>query len=84
MSKALNKYITALDSDERTLLVLSDAGSGVSLCSFTTITGTRFGIASASISLVFLITNGIVKMFFEATWRKKTNTENLLYGLGVN
>ena len=36
------------------LLVLSDAGSGVSLASFTTVIGTPIGIANASISLVFL------------------------------
>ena len=59
ISKTLNKYITALDYADKTLLVLSGAGSGVSLFSFTTVIGTRVRIVSASIS--FLVTNGIVK-----------------------
>ena len=53
------------------LVVLSGASSGVSLCSFTSIIGTPLGIASASISLVFLISNGIVKIFLKTIERKK-------------
>ena len=56
MSKSLNKYIPPLDYADRTLLALSGASNGVSLYSFTTVIGTRVGIASASISL-FLISN---------------------------
>ena len=41
MSKTLNKYITALDYADKTLLVLSGASSGVSLCSFFTVIGTH-------------------------------------------
>ena len=63
MSKTLDKYITALDHPDKALLVLSGTISDVSLCSFTTVIGTFVEIVSASISLVFLISNGIVKMF---------------------
>ena len=63
MSKTLYKYITSLDYAGKALLVLSDAGSGVSLLSFTTIIGTPVGIASTSISVVFLVTNGMSKCF---------------------
>ena len=53
MSKTLNKCITVLDYTEKTLLVLSGASTGVSLCSFTTIISTLVGIESARTSLVF-------------------------------
>ena len=72
----INNYITALDYAGKTLMVLSGATSGVSLCLFTTIIGTSFGITSASISLVFLISNGIVRMYLK-TMRRQKKTERL-------
>ena len=71
MSKTLNKFVTAFDYAEKTLLVLSGASSGVSLCSFTNVIGTPAGIASASISLVFFISSGIIKMLLKTTERRK-------------
>ena len=78
MSKILNKYITAVHYVEKTLLVLSGESSDVSFSSFATVIGTAAGIASASISLVFLISNGIVKMFLKKTRTKKIKTKRLL------
>ena len=71
ISKRLNKYTTALDFVEKALVLLSGAGSGVSLFSCTTAIGTLVGVASASVSLVFLISNGIVKMFLKTMGRNK-------------
>ena len=79
MSKTLNKYITALDYTNKTLLVLTVAFTGVSLCSFTTVIGTPVRIVSATISLVFLISKEMVKMFLKSMRKKKTSTERLLY-----
>ena len=62
MNKTHNKYITALNYAGKTLL-LPSATSGVSLLSFTTVIAMPVGIANASVSLVFCIVNGIVKMF---------------------
>ena len=61
MSKTLNYYITAIDYADRTLLVFSGKSSCASIYSFTIANGTPAGIASASISLLFLISNEIVK-----------------------
>ena len=58
MSKALNKHI---DYTDKNLLILLGARTVVFFL-FTTVIGTPIGIASASISLVFLTSNGIVKM----------------------
>lgn len=74
MRKTLNKYITPQDYANRILFVLSGESSGVSLYSFTTANGTPIGVASASISLLFLTSNGIVKMLFKAI-RKKNKSE---------
>ena len=43
ISKRLNKYTTALDFAEKALVLLSGAGSGVSLFSCTTAIGTLVG-----------------------------------------
>ena len=71
MRKTLNKYITAHDYANRILFVLSGKSSRVSLYSFTTANGTPIGVASASISLLFLTSNGIFKMLFKAMTKKK-------------
>ena len=73
MRKTLNKYITAHDYANRILFVLSGKSSRVSLYSFTTANGTPIGVASASISLLFLTSNGIFKMLFKAMTKKKKN-----------
>ena len=63
---------SALDYGDKTLLVLAADSGGVSLCSFATVNDTSTGIVSASISLAFLISNEIVKMFLK-TMEIKTN-----------
>ena len=76
MSKTLNKT-------HRSIML---TGSGVSLFSFTTVIGTPVGIVSVSLSLVFLITNGIVNMFLKTMGNKKNKhiRKKKLYWPGVN
>ena len=74
--------MTVLYYVDKTLLVLSDANSGVSV-STTTDIGASVGIASADSSLAFLIRNGIVKIFFETMERIKKK-ETFFYWPGVN
>ena len=71
MSKTLNKTIAVLVYIENTLLALSNAISGVSLFFSTAVFGTPLGIASNSIILVFIVTNGFVRMFLETMGREK-------------
>ena len=70
MSKILDKHITALDYERKILLLFSGTCSGVSLYLFTTAISTPIGLASASISLVFFISNGIIEMFLNLMKRK--------------
>ena len=69
--KTLNKYITVLNYADKSLLVFSGTGIIISLFSFTTITDISVGISSASISLVFLVTNGFVKLFLKTMGNTK-------------
>ena len=84
MSKTLNNYLTALGYVDKTLLVLLDASSGVSPFSFTTVISTLVRTASASLSLVFLVTNGIANIFFGNNGKEKINIAKLRYWPGVN
>ena len=71
-SKKLNSYVTACDYIDKILTVLSATSSGVSIVSFTSIVGAPVGIASASLTLIFSLTTGIVKKLLNITRKKKT------------
>ena len=58
MSKKLSKYIAGFDFIDKTLIVLSATSGGISIISFTSVIGV---IASASFSLLFYLTTGIIK-----------------------
>ena len=54
MSKILNKYITVLDYNDKTLLVLSASGSVFSFYSFASVAAAPIEISSVTISRLFL------------------------------
>ena len=71
MSKRLSKYIASLDYFDKSIIVLSVTTGSISIASFTTVIGTPVGMMSASCSLTFSITTGIVKEFLKAIRNKK-------------
>ena len=77
-SKKLNKYVTAFDYIDKILIVLSATSSGVSIISFTSIIGAPVGIASASLTLFFSLTTGIVKKLLNITRNKKKKHDQIL------
>ena len=77
-SKKLNKYVTAFDYIDKILIVLSATSSGVSIISFTSIVGAPVGIASASLTLFFSLTTGIVKKLLNITRNKKKKHDKIL------
>ena len=77
-SKKLNKYVTALDYIDKVLIVLSATSGGVSIISFTSIIGSPVGIASASLTLIFSLTTGIVKKLLNMTRNKKKKHDKIL------
>ena len=70
-SQKLNKYVTTFDYIDKTLIVLSATTGGVSIISFTSIIGAPVGIASASFTLIFSQTTGIVKKLLNITRKKE-------------
>ena len=77
-SKKLNKYVAVFDYIDQALIVLSATSSGVSIISFTSIVGAPVGIASASLTLFFSLTTGIVKKLLNITRNKKKKHDKIL------
>ena len=77
-SKKLNKYVTTFDYIDKILIVLSATSSGVSIISFTSIVGSPVGIASASFTLIFSLTTGIIKKLLSITRSKKKKHDKIL------
>ena len=71
MSKRLNKYIAAFDYFDKTLTVLSAISGGIFIISFASVIGVPVGLASASFSLAFSLTTGIIKRLLKITRNKK-------------
>ena len=77
-SKILDKYVTAFDYIDKILIVLSATSSGVSIISFTSIVGAPVGTASASLTLIFSLTTGIVKKLLNITRNKTKKHDKIL------
>ena len=77
-SKKLNKYATIFDYTDKILIILT-AGTGVVLIiSFTSTIGVPAGIASASLTLIFLIITGMIKKLLNITRSKKKKHDEIL------
>ena len=76
-SQKLNKYITAFDYIDKILIVLSATSGGVSIISFSSVIGAPVGIASASFTLVFSLTTGIVKKLLNIARKKRKKHDKI-------
>ena len=63
---------------KKNLIVLGAANGGVSIISFTSVVGAPVGIASASFTLIFSLTTGIVKIILSITRNKKKKRDKIL------
>ena len=61
MSKRLSKYVASFDYFDKSLVALSVTSGSISIASFSTVIGTPVGKASASFSLAFSLSTGLVK-----------------------
>ena len=77
-SQKLNKYVTTFDYIDKILIVLSATTGGVSIISFTSVIGAPVGIVSASFTLIFSLTTGIVKKLLNITRKKKKKHDIIL------
>ena len=79
-SQKLSKYVTTFDYVDKILIVLSAATEGVSLISFASVIAAPVGIASASVTLIFSLTTGILNI----TRKKRKSMIKFLCWLKVN
>ena len=70
MSKKLSKCNAAFDYIDKTLIVLSATSGGINIISFTSVIGVPAGLASASFTLIFSLTTGIIKKLMKVTRKK--------------
>ena len=77
-SKKLSKYVTAFDYIDKVLIALSATSGGVSIISFTSAVVAPVGIASASFTLIFSLTTGIIKKLLNITRNKKKKHDKIL------
>ena len=78
-SKKLSRYVIIFDYKDKVLIVLSATTSGVSIISFTSTTiGESVGIISASFTLIFTLTTGIIRKLLNMTINKKKKHDHLL------
>ena len=75
MSKKLSKYIASFDYFDKALIVLSTTSGGISIIFLTSIAEVPVGTASASFSLIFSLSTGIMKKVLEIT-RDKMKRHN--------
>ena len=71
MGKRLSKYIVSFDYFDKSLIVSFVTNDNISITSFATVIGATVGIASASFSLAFSISTGIVKKLLKTIRNKK-------------
>ena len=71
MSKILSKYIASFDYFDKLLFFLSVTTGSFSIVLFATVIGAPVGMTSASFSLAFSISTGIIKELLKTTRNKK-------------
>ena len=77
-SKKINKYVTIFDYIDNILIILSATASGISIISFTSFIETSVGIVSASFTLIFSLSTGIIKKLLNMTRNKKKKHDKTL------
>ena len=78
MSKRLSKYVVFSGYFDKSLIFLSATIGSISIASFATVIGTPIGIASASLSLIFSLSTGIVKKLLKTTRNKKKKHNKII------
>ena len=71
MGKRCSKYIASFGYFDKSLIVLSVTTGSISIASFAIVTGAPVGIVSASFSLAFSMSTGIIKNLLKTTRNKK-------------
>ena len=78
MSKRLSMYIASFDYFDKSLIVLFATFGSISIASFASVIGAPVGIASASFTLAFSMSTGIIKKLLKTTRKKKKNHKKIV------
>ena len=78
ISKKLSKYIATFDYIDKTLIVLSATSGGISIISVKSVIGIPARLASASFTLIFSLTIGIIKKLLKVTREKKKKDNKIV------
>ena len=78
MSKRLSKYLAFFDYFDKSLIVLSVRTGSISIASFATVIGAPVGIVSASFSLAFSVSTGLIKKLLKTTRIRRKSIIKLL------
>ena len=71
MSQRLSMYIASFDYFDKSLVILFATFGSISIASFASVIGAPVGIASASFTLAFSMSTGIIKKLLKTTRKKK-------------
>ena len=78
MSIRLSKYIASFGYFDNSLIALCVTTGSISIVSFATVIGAPVGIISASFSLAFSISTGIIKKLLKTTRNKKKKQNKIV------
>ena len=83
IDKKISKYIVAFDYADKLFITLSASFGALSIASHASVVGIPVGIAGASLTVIFIVTTGIVKKLLNIT-RKKKKKHNKIITLAKN
>ena len=69
--RKISKYIAAFDYADKVFITLSASFGTLSIASNATVVGILAGIAGTSLTLIFTVTTGVVKLLLNITRKKK-------------
>ena len=74
----ISKYIVVFDYADKVFITLSASFGTLSIASYTTVVGIPAGRAGASLTLIFTVTNGVVKTLLNITRKKKKKHNKII------
>ena len=76
--KKISKYIVAFDYAGKVFITLSASFGTLSIASYATVVGIPAGIAGASLTLIFTVTTGVVKILLNITRTNKKKHNKII------
>ena len=84
MSKRMSNYVASFNYFDKSLIAFSGTSGIISIASFATVIGIPVGIASASLSVTFSLSTGLVKKLLKTARNKKKKHNKIVMLLEVN